>query len=508
MIWKTDPQAAAPFVELAYPELRDLQENIRDIQYAAVMPTTLYGYGKVLQTGSAEPVQVESAPVSHDFFRVLGIAPALGRDFSASDEQIGAAPVVIISDRVWREHLGGNRNIVGQMIRLNGQGHTVIGVMAPGVEFPRGAGLWVPLGVERRVVERRTATFLQAIVRLKPGVSRDAAASQINPLFARLAADHPDVYSRSQQAVVTPLPVYWTGSARLHLWIMLAASLLLLIAAVVSAGNLFLSRALARRQEIATRAALGARPAQILLQFATEGAAAGAIAACAGLLLAQSALRILVRWAPADIPRLSDATLNTASFGFAAAAAVLAAMVCSILPGWFILRMNLEAALRSGGARTSTSHAGNRAQSAFVFSQAAVTVTLLAMAALLVISYRAMMNADTGFANRDAVSMNVALRGPGVLASQGYDVKARRAFYGRLLDLIRQTPGVTSSAAVLLRPFEGAVGWDAQYQFEFDQGTPRTSPSQFRGGHSRLFRDRRNSASGRPRLHRSRRRIR
>jgi predicted permease len=469
VIWKTDPLAGAPFVELAYPELRDLQENIAGFQHVAVMPTTLYGYGRVLQTGNAEPAQIESAPVSHDFFRVLGVSPALGRDFASSDEQVGAGPVVIVSDWVWRERLGADPNIIGRVIRLSGEGYTVIGVMAPGVEFPRGAGLWIPLGVEQRVVARRTATFLQAIARVKPGYSREAVAAQANALFARLAADHPDAYSRTQQGVVTPLTEYWTGSARLHLWIMLGASLLLLVAATISAGNLLLSRAISRRQEIATRVALGARPAHILSRFATEGIAAGVIAACGGLLLAELAIRFLVMWSPADIPRLSEAALHIESFAFAAGTALLAAVVCSVFPGWLLTRTNLEAELRAGGgARTSASRTGNRTRSAFVFAQAAVTVALLATAALLATSYRAIMTADTGFANRDALSMNLTLRGPGLFGAQAYDSKTRRAFYSRFLDDLRKQPGVTSAAAVLLRPFEGTIGWDAQYQFEFE----------------------------------------
>ena len=244
LIWKVDPLAGKHVEELAYPELRDLEENIPDFEYVAVMPTSLYGYAKVLQTGTAEPVQIESAPVSHDFFQVLGISPVLGRGFTSSDERVGAAPVVVISDRVWRDQLGRDPNIIGSIIRLNGQGHTVIGVMARGVEFPRGAGLWIPLGIEQRIVERRGATFLQAIARTRPGVSRERIAVQANALFQRLAVDHPEAYSRSQQAVVTPLVEYWTGSARLHLWIMLGASLLLLIASIISAGNLLLSRIL------------------------------------------------------------------------------------------------------------------------------------------------------------------------------------------------------------------------------------------------------------------------
>ena len=124
----------------------------------AVMPTSLYGYAKVLQTGNAEPVQIEGSPVSHDFFRVLGLSPVLGRNFVASDERVGAPPVVIVSDVVWRDQLGADPGIIGRMIRLNGVGHTVIGVMAAGVEFPRGAGLWVPLGVEQGIIERRYAS--------------------------------------------------------------------------------------------------------------------------------------------------------------------------------------------------------------------------------------------------------------------------------------------------------------------------------------------------------------
>ena len=146
LIWKIDPLAGKHVEELAYPELRDLQENIADFEYVAVMPTSLYGYAKVLQTGAAEPVQIESAPVSHDFFRVLGISPVLGRGFTSSDERVGAPPVVVISDRVWRDQLGRDPNIIGRMLRLNGQGHTVIGVMASGVEFPRGAGLCSSFG--------------------------------------------------------------------------------------------------------------------------------------------------------------------------------------------------------------------------------------------------------------------------------------------------------------------------------------------------------------------------
>ncbi len=381
---------------------------------------------------------------------------------------MGAAPVVIVSDRVWHDRFSADPNIVGRVIRLNGQGHTVIGVMAAGVEFPRGAGLWFPLGVDRVVVGRRGATFLQAIARTKPGVSQEHITVEVNAVFRRVAKDHPEAYTPSQRGVVTPLVEYWTGSARLHLWIMLGAALLLLIASIISASNLLLTRALQRRYEIATRLALGARYRQIVTQLGAEGILIAVISATAGLGVAQSAIRMLVRWAPGDIPRLPQAALNLESFGFAAGIAALCALACTIVPGWAATRMHVESALREGGTRLSSSRRQGRMRYVFVMAHSSVTVVLLVLASLLVLSYRAMMSADIGFANRDALSVNLQLHGPGLFSAQAFDAKYRRSFYKELLDRLRQQPGVTSAAAVLLRPLEGTIGWDVSYEFEFE----------------------------------------
>lgn len=467
VIWKVDPRAGRYVEEMAYPELRDLEENIGDFEYVAVMPTSLYGYARVLQRANAEPVQIESTPVSHNFFRVLGVTPVLGRDFNASDERVGAPPVVMVSDRVWRGYLGSDPHIVGRMLRLNGQGATVIGVMAPGVEFPRGAGFWIPLGVDKQVVERRTATFLQAIARVKPGVSEERVASRVDGLVRTLAMQHPEAYSPSQRAVVTPLTEYWTGSSRVHLWILLGASVLLLIAAILSASILVVSGILGRGSEIATRLALGAGRRHILAQLGAEGMLMAAIAAVGGAGLAAVLIRILVRLAPADIPRLADAGLNPASMAFALMLTGVAAVICTLAPGMSAMRVPLESVLREGGARLSLSRRSLRARNTFVLGQAAVTVTMLMLAGLFLLSYRAMMTADVGFAHRDTLTVNLQLRGPGLFASRG---TGRRGFYGELLRRLRETPGVTAAAAVLVRPLEGAVGWERTYEFEFEAG--------------------------------------
>ncbi len=466
LIWKVDPLAGSHVEELAYPELRDLQTNIPDFRYVAVMPTSLYGYARVLQAGNREPVQIESAPVSHDFFKVLGLSPVLGRDFDANDERVDAAPVVVLSYRVWRDQLGADPGIIGRMISLDGHGSMVIGVMGPGVEFPRGAGLWRPLGVDRGIVEKRGATFLQAIARVRPGVSHEKIDAEVNTLFQRLAMQYPEAYTRSQRAVVTPLVEYWTGSARSHLWIMLGASLLLLVASMMSASNLLLSRILARRSEIATRLALGAQRRQILTQLGVEGLLVAAVASAAGLGIAEAAVRSLVRWSPADIPRLAEASLDLSTFLFAAGAAAVAAIACTVIPGWSATRGEIEA-LREGGVRSSMSRRAGRTRNVFLLAQAAVTTMLLAMAFLLALSYRSMMSADTGFANRDAVTMNLQLRHLG---------KETRSTYAELLRRLREAPGVTSAGAVLVRPLEGTIGWDVPYSLEFETQDNRVLP--------------------------------
>ena len=470
VVRKVDPLAGNYIVELSYPELHDLQATLSDLEYAAVMPSSLYGYARTLQMSSSESVQIESALVSRDFFRVLGVSPVLGRDFLPEDEQVGAAPVVVLSERVWREYVSADRKVIGRTIRLNGQGHTVIGVMQAGVEFPNGAGLWVPLGVEEEIVESRGSTWLQAIVRTKPGASRERFTLEVNLLFGRLAMEYPDAYSASQQGVVTPLVEYWTGSARIHLSVMLAASLLLLMASIVSSGHLLMSSVVSRRSEFATRAALGARPGRILMELGLEGTTTAVLAVVVGWGVAQAAVGILVRSAPLDIPRLAEAALDVRAFLFAAGAATLAAIACTVVPALLVARVPLQSALKEGGARLSISYQTERMRRLFLLAQSAGTVTLLAMAVLLVVSYHRMVTADAGFANRDAVSMNLQLRGPGLFPAQAFDPEFRRSFYRRLLERVRVEKGVSSAAAVLLRPLEGNIGWERSYEFEFEAG--------------------------------------
>lgn len=467
VIWKADPKSGAPFLELAYPELRDLQKGVPAFASVALMPTTLYGYGKVVRIGNQQPVQVESAPVSHDFFKTLGIHPVLGRDFRDSDEHPGAAPVVILSDTVWRTQFHRDASIIGRQITLNGGGYTVIGVAGRDVDFPRGVGLWVPLGVNKDAVDNRNAYYLQAIARIKSGYTAEQADAQVQALFKRLASEYPQFYPATQQAVITPLPQYWMGSARRQLLFSLGASLLLWLTGCITASNLFLSRTLARRQEIATRSSLGATTLQISIHFLAEGLTAGFLACCAGVAIAWAVIKLLVSIAPPDIARIQDAGLNWPALGFAVAVSLLAAISCSAAPTLVATRLNLETVLREGSVRLSSTRHSSRMQTGFIVAQTAMSVVLLIASVLIAISVRAMLRTDTGFSHPDTVTMNLALRGP------QSDVGKRRVFYTNLLNRVRESPAVTAAGAVLVRPLEGSIGWDMTYRSEFDH--PRSS---------------------------------
>ena len=442
MIWKTDLQLHDQLVgELAFPELADLRANVPEV---ALVPAALYGNGRVLQNGTQAPVQLETCPTTADLFKVLRVKPVLGRDFETSDEDPSAAPVVILSDRVWREQFNSNRAVIGQIVRLNGVGHSVIAVMPPTLDFPRGAGLWVPLKTELR----RGATWLIAVARTKSTTQELRQAA--DRTFQLQATSYPKDYTPSQRGVVTPLPEYLTGASKSQLLVALLAAFLLLLSACVSASNLFLSRTLVRSREIATRMALGASRGQLFAQFSVEATIAAIMATVIGALTAHLLIRALVSVAPADIPRINAAHLDWEALALAAVIALLAALACMIGPALV---------LRNSTRRT------NRLRNMFVFAQAALTVSILAVGLLLLLSYRAMLNTDLGFAHRDTLTLNLALRGPGVKPD------IRRRFYRDLLDNLRKEPEVTNAAAVLLRPFEGPIGWDTEYVPDFEAAT-------------------------------------
>jgi putative ABC transport system permease protein len=460
--WERDTSANTPFVELSVAEIRDWQTQNQSFTALAAMPTTVYGYGYVL-TGRGEPVQLESARVTGRFFSLLGAQAALGRVFDESDDQVTSPNVVVLSDRIWRERFGSDAKIIGQTIPLNQQSFTVLGVMPASFTFPKGVDLWKPLlaSMEPRYVEDRSRTYLQAIGRLKPGVTVGQAEAELNTIIARVATQHPETQASGHRVVLTPLADHLFGNAKPALWALFVATGLLLLIAAANIANLLLARATSRRRELGLRAALGASRWQIIRQLLSESVVLAVCGGLAGVLLGYWLIELLVAIAPSDIPRLDEVTLSGTVLSVSLLCTFLTTLIFGLLPALSASRINLNETINEAGTRLTATRAGNRLRGSLVVGEIALTLVLLAGSTLILRSFVNLKRVPLGFDPHNVLSMQLRLTGPKYTA-----LEAKREFFRRLTERVEAQPGVSAAAGVLIRPLEGTVGWDYDYAIE------------------------------------------
>jgi putative ABC transport system permease protein len=457
--WKKDIVSKSPLVELSRAEFKDWQAQSQSFSGLAAMPTTAYGYGYVM-TGRGEAVLLESSKVTGQFFATQGVLPLLGRVLEESDDHVGAPKVVVLSHRLWRQRFGSDPHVIGEIVALTGEAHTVVGVMPAAFEFPRGVDLWLPLSsaMSPRSAENRGMVFLQAIGRLRAGVSLEQAEAELNTVIARVAAAHPETEAGGERVVIGPLAEHLLGNARPALWLLLAATGMLLLIACANIANLLLARATSRRREVALRAALGAGRGRIVRQLASESLVLAFCGGACGLLLAHALLRWLLQVAPADIPRIQEVRLQGPALLFSLAITLLASLLFGLAPAFAASRVNLNDALLDGGSRLSGDGRGRRMRGALIVAEVAVSVVLLLGAALVVQSFVKLQRVDLGFAPGNVLTMQLQPRGA------TYDEPAaRRSFFRELVERLESQPGVVAASAVLIRPLEGTVGWEASY---------------------------------------------
>jgi putative ABC transport system permease protein len=460
--WKKDPTTSNPFIELAVADVRDWQAQNKSFTGLAAMPTTVYGYGYVL-TGRGEPRQLESAKVTGKFFSILGANAAQGRVFDENDDQINGAKVAVLSDQLWREQFQSDPNIIGQTITLNQQGYTVIGVMPATFTFPQGVDLWTPLlaGISQRNLENRGAVYLQAVGRLRPGVSLAQAEADLNTIIARLAERYPETQARNHRVVITPLADYLFGNAKPALWALFAATGLLLLIAAANIANLLLARATSRRKELAVRAALGAGRRRLVTQLLWESILLALCGSVFGIMLAIKLIEFLVAIAPADIPRLENVHLSGPALLVSLLCTITTTIIFGLLPALSVSRFNLNETLNEASAKLTGARTGNRLRGALIVSEIALTLVLLAGATLILRSFVNLSRAPLGFNPHNVLTMQLRLTG----ARYG-KVEERREFFRRLIERLEAQPGVEAASGVLIRPLEGTVGWDLQFSVD------------------------------------------
>ena len=465
--WKRDTVAYNPLLEMSFAEFKDWRAQQRSFDEMAVMPTTTYGYGYVL-TGRGDAVQVESSKVSGGFFNLLGAHAAVGRILNDGDDVVGGPPVVVLSERLWRERFGSDPNVVGQTITLTEQGFTVVGVMPQQFEFPKGADLWIPLQatMRPRAIENRSAEFLQVVGKLKPGVSLPEAEAELNAIIARVAREHPETKAEGQRVVIKPLAHHLFGNARPALWLLLAATALLLLIGAANVTNLLLARASARRREFAVRAAIGAGRGRIVRQLLCESALLAILGGAAGVALAYGLIHLLVWVAPTDIPRIETVKLNSIALLFSFSVTLLTAFVAGLAPALSASRLNLNETLCEGGSKMASGRSGKRLRASLVVAEIAITMVMLIGATLILRSFLNLSRVNLGFNPQNVLTMQLRLTGPkysqATAPKFGFPTP-QREFYRQLIERLESQPGVIAAAAVLTRPLEGSIGWEAEF---------------------------------------------
>ncbi|MGH7721160.1 MAG: ABC transporter permease, partial [Gemmatimonadaceae bacterium] len=430
--------------ELSYPNFHDWRAQSRSFASAAAYASRSFN----LASTEEEPERVEGQRISATLFPLLGITPALGRGFLAEEDVVGAPKVAILSYALWQRRFSGDSGIVGRSVMLNGEPHTVVGVMPPRFEFPEDAKLWTPLALDP--VVNRQSHYLDAVARLRPGVSVQQAESELQAIASRLAAQYPES-NAGWSASVVPLREHEIGEYRSVLYIMQGAVILVLLIACANVANLLLARATGRAREIAVRTAIGAGRWRIVRQLLTESVILALVGASLGILFATWGNAFVDSAVPEDRPFWMTFDIDWRVLTFTATLAVATGLIFGLAPALQVSTPNLGDALKEGGRGAGAGARRNRLRSALVVSEVALSLVLLVGAALLIKSFMRLQEVDPGFDRRNVLMMSV------FLAGSAYDSAYQRvAFFDQAVPRVAAVPGVTAAVAAGITPLSGS----------------------------------------------------
>ena len=414
---------------------------------------------------AGEALKVTGARVSSNLFAVLGAAPAVGRTIEPADN---AAPVAVLGWSLWTTRFGGDSRVVGQSVVIDGQPHTIVGVMPRGFEvFEPGTDLWTVLRYDPAQPNHRT-TFSQALARLAAGASPQAASQEIASLAADMRREFGYPRDWGQTLRAAPLREAVTGDVRQPLLILLGAVGVILLLAAVNLATLVLNRGLDRSRDMAVRAALGASRILLLRQTLVEQAVLAACGALAGLALARLALPVLVRQIPPEVPRVGEIGLDPVVFAVVLALATGLALLASLVPSYLATRPCLNPLLRQ--ATTSTESRGrSRALSALVAAQVALAVVLGIGAGLLLRSLANLHAVDPGFSADRVLTFRVQTTSKHKALATGLP------YLEQVVERVRALPGVATAGAIQHLPMSG-YSWTTSVQVEGRAPQPGVSP--------------------------------
>ncbi len=387
------------------PDLEDIQAQSQSFE--AVGANTMQ---RLDYTGGAEPLQVFAITCNAELFQALRTHPALGRVLTADDDHYGASRAVVLSHGFWTRQFGADPGVIGKSIPLSGNSYIVVGVLP--------ANFWIPgpkgdLYASLRVVypaaaKARGVHFLRTYLRLKPGLTLAQAQLEMDRTDASLAHAYPD-YNQSRHRHLMPLLENVVGDSRAALLILFGAVGLVLLIACVNFASLLLARSASRQSEMAIRAALGAGSRRLIAQMLTESLLLALAGGAAGILLAQAGIKILLAFAPEDLPRLDGIAIDFRVLAFTLGISILTGIVFGLLPAWSAARISLGEGLKESGRTTTGSRASLRLRRTLVVAETTLAMMVLVGAGLLVRSFQRMQSVAPGFQSDNILTMRLEL---------------------------------------------------------------------------------------------------
>lgn len=404
-------------------------------------------------TGAGEaPARLSGVTATADFMDVMGAKPLMGRFFSLDEDRPGGERVAVISYGLWQGRFGGATDILGRSINVNGNLHTVIGIMPPEFTYPQKTEIWMPIVLTEAQLEQRGGHYLQAIGRLKPEVTADQALRDLQTIAGRLEAEYPDT-NTGWTVTMKPLAETIIGDIRPALLMLLGAVTCVLLIACANVANLLMARASTRRKEIAIRTAVGAQRRRIIRQLLTEYVLLALLGGGFGILIAYWGLDVLRSLSPGDIPRLDEIRLDARVLAFTAVLSLAAGLLAGLMPALHAADPNQTEALKEGG-RTSQTEGRNRFRHLLIGAEVALSLMVLIVAGLLLKSFDRLQNVDPGFNPEQVLTAWVVL--PRVKYG---DAESQITFIRKAMENIQTLPGV--SYAGLASPLP--LTWDTVF---------------------------------------------
>ena len=464
-LWEKTPQEQFSKREFSYPDYQDYQQNNVFEGLAA------YTGGRVLLSGVGDPEFVGGPRVSANFFSVLGVDPIIGRTFQTGEDQPGGPKVAVLNYGLWQRRFGGDPNVIGRALTINGASYTVVGVLPQSFQFAlRPNDLWIPYQPTQNQLTRRPLHGTNLIGRLKPGVDAAQAQSELNVIAARIEKEYSESHAGTTMRLV-PLHEEVIGKVRPILLVLLAGVGFVLLIACANVASLLLTRSLGRQKEVAIRSALGASRWRVVRQLLTESLVLSLLGGAAGLIVAYWSVPALVSALPQNqliaMPFLKTLGLDTRILLFSFGLSLFTGVVFGLAPSLQSSRLDLNEVLKEGG-RTMAAGASHRLRSAMVVTEIALAVVLLVGAGLMMKSLLRLLQTNVGFQTDNLMTMTVVL--PAAKFSEANQIINVQQ---QLQDRLQSLPGVSSAGTIDILPLNG--GNTSRF---FVDGEPAPPPGQ------------------------------